>query len=218
MDARTYAILVTLMMSQAQLRAQDLDSLELLEPEDAKLLIDEGAEKTTIDLSGAEELDELQSLKEDIGQSPGPTKKVEVKGDVLNFKPAKKSAAATEPTTTPEGIDPEIVIDDSIKVLNAEDQVAADGKISGKPEIFDVGNEEKQLLNLAKYVEGKIPDAEWDEIATKAQLDRYVVQQDDWLWKISQRLFGSGFYYSKIWSLNPQITNPHEIEPGMVLL
>lgn len=217
MDARTYAILATLMLSQAQLRAQDLDSLELLEPEDAKLLIDEGAEKTTIDLSGMEELDEIQSLKEDIGQSPGPTKKVEVQGDVLDFKPAAKKAKAST-VQAPEGIDPEIVIDDSIKVLNAEDQVAADGKISGKPEIFDVGNEEKQLLNLAKYVEGKIPDAEWDEIATKAQLDRYVVQQDDWLWKISQKLFGSGFYYSKIWSLNPQITNPHEIEPGMVLL
>ena len=35
--------------------------------------------------------------------------------------------------------------------------------------------------------------------------------------KISKNLFGSGFYYSKIWSLNPQITNPHEIEPGTVL-
>ena len=31
-------------------------------------------------------------------------------------------------------------------------------------------------------------------------------------------IFGSGFYYAKIWSLNPQITNPHEIEPGMILI
>ena len=45
-----------------------------------------------------------------------------------------------------------------------------------------------------------------------------MVQKGDYLWKISQRLFGSGFYYAKVWSLNPQITNPHEIEPGMVLV
>jgi len=215
-DIRTFTILLGLLATQSQIRAQDLDSLELLEPEDAKLLIDEGTEKTTIDLSGLEELDEIQALKEDIGQEQETTtKKVEVLGDTLDFKTAPKAETTKE---VPNSIDPEIVIDDSIKVLNAEDEIANENKISGKPQIFDIGNEEKNILNLAKYVEGKIPDSEWDEIATKAQLDRYQVQQDDWLWKISQKLFGSGFYYSKIWSLNPQITNPHEIEPGMVLL
>lgn len=204
---------------QAPSYAQDLDSLELLEPDDAKLLIDEGLEKTTIDLSNLEEIDEIQSLKEDIDQSPGATQKVEIPGDVLNFKAAKKpEESSSEPTAKMESIDPEMVIDESIKILNAEDAIASENSNSNKPQIFDIGNEEKNLLNLAKYVEGKIPDAEWDEIATKAQLDRYVIQQDDWLWKISQKLFGSGFYYSKIWSLNPQITNPHEIEPGMTLL
>lgn len=215
----TITVLLSLLTTQTYTYAQDLDSLELLEPEDAKLLIDEGTEKTTIDLSGLEELDEIQALKEDIGQDSDSNEKqkVEVEGDVLNLK-SDPSQAESSTDNLDQSIDPEIVIDDSIKVLNAEDQVANEKDNSGKPEIFDIGNEEKQLLKLAKYVEGKIPDAEWDEIATKAQLDRYQVQQDDWLWKISQKLFGSGFYYSKIWSLNPQITNPHEIEPGMVLL
>ena len=86
------------------------------------------------------------------------------------------------------------------------------------PASFDVGSAEKELLKMAKQVEGRIPDSEWNEIAAQASTDRYVVQEGEWLWKISQRLFGSGFYYSKIWSLNPQITNPHEIEPGLVLL
>ena len=45
----------------------------------------------------------------------------------------------------------------------------------------------------------------------------YEVMEDDTLWGISRTLFGTGFYYSKIWSLNPYITNPHQIEPGMVL-
>ena len=215
-DAQTLLILLGLTLSHANLSAQGIDSLELLEPEDAKLLIDEGAEQTTIDLSNLEELDEIESLKQDIEASPGAEKKAEVLEESLQLKSTKEqpSKAALQM----DGVDPEIMIDESIKVLNAEDEIANESKSGGKPEIFDVGSEEKKLLSLAKYVEGKIPDSEWDEIATKAQIDRYVVQQDDWLWKISQKLFGSGFYYSKIWSLNPQITNPHEIEPGMTLL
>ena len=41
--------------------------------------------------------------------------------------------------------------------------------------------------------------------------------KNDWLFKISKKVFGSGFYYPKIWSINSYITNPHFIEPGMVL-
>ena len=85
-------------------------------------------------------------------------------------------------------------------------------------EIFNISAEEQKLVELAKFVEGRIPDEEWDEVATAAKVESYVVQSGDWLWKISQRLFGSGFYYSKVWSLNPQITNPHNIEPGMTLV
>jgi len=85
-------------------------------------------------------------------------------------------------------------------------------------EIFDTRAEERKLLELSKFVEGRIPDDEWDDVATAAKVESYVVQSGDWLWKISQRLFGSGFYYSKVWSLNPQIKNPHNIEPGMTLV
>ena len=83
---------------------------------------------------------------------------------------------------------------------------------------FDLSGEEKKLLGLAKYVEKKIPNKEWDGIATQAVDEKYIIQPGDWLWKISQKLFGTGFYYSKLWALNPHITNPHQIEPGMVLV
>ncbi|MBF0208216.1 MAG: hypothetical protein HQK53_15160, partial [Oligoflexia bacterium] len=45
-----------------------------------------------------------------------------------------------------------------------------------------------------------------------------VITLSDNLWRISKRLFGSGFYYAKVWSLNAYITNPHEIKPEMVLV
>ncbi len=85
------------------------------------------------------------------------------------------------------------------------------------PSIFDVGREEQELLGLAASIQGQISDGEWNELATQARVSTYTVVKDDWLFKISKRLFGSGFYYPKIWALNPFITNPHLIEPGMVL-
>ena len=86
-----------------------------------------------------------------------------------------------------------------------------------EPAIFDVGREERELLSLAQNIQGQITDPEWNEVATAAKVDTYTVVPNDWLFKISKRLFGSGYYYPKIWSLNTFITNPHFIEPGMVL-
>lgn len=83
--------------------------------------------------------------------------------------------------------------------------------------IFEVGKAEKDLLEVAKTMQGKIPDSEWNEIAGRSTSGTYEVVKGDWLWKISKNIFGSGFYYSKIWALNPYITNPHQIEPGMIL-
>jgi nucleoid-associated protein YgaU len=86
-----------------------------------------------------------------------------------------------------------------------------------EPAVFDVGREERELLSLAQNIQGQITDPEWNEVATAAKVDTYTVVRDDWLFKISKRIFGSGYYYPKIWSLNTFITNPHFIEPGMVL-
>ena len=84
--------------------------------------------------------------------------------------------------------------------------------------IFDAGKEERKLIEVSRFLQGKIPDDEWDEISSTNQTNEYTVRQGETLWGISRKLFGSGFYYSKIWSLNPYITNPHEIEPGITLV
>lgn len=85
------------------------------------------------------------------------------------------------------------------------------------PKSFDAGKEEEDLLAIAKSIKGQISDVDWNEVATAAKVETYTVVPNDWLFKISTKLFGSGHYYPKIWSLNPFITNPHFIEPGMVL-
>ena len=217
-------LLFTFLLTIQPVFSQDVDSLDLMDSSDVNVLLEEEKgkiESQNLDLSDLEEQDDLQTLKNDIGDvifDDDPKKKKKEQGILEE----KVSNELDELDKIEE--EPEIVIDSKnseIKILNDQETVAnQDGDVLKEEgtEIFDVGPEEKELLELSKFVEGKIPENEWDEISTAAKLEKYIIQEGDWLWRISQKLFGSGFYYSKIWSLNPHITNPHEIEPGMVLV
>ena len=46
----------------------------------------------------------------------------------------------------------------------------------------------------------------------------YVVGEGDNLWDLSEEFFFDSMMWPALWSLNPQITNPHYIYPGDVLL
>lgn len=48
-------------------------------------------------------------------------------------------------------------------------------------------------------------------------LEKYIVQPGDTLWDICEKILGSPWYWQKIWAMNPQIANPHWIEPGNVI-
>ena len=186
---------------------------------------------TDVKMSNLEELDDLQSLKEDIGDVVFDKDKDNGKDKEKKVAPEKNAEIKTEakaedkekPQAESKESQAEAATPGPLKVVNPKGQ-EAEALSSDKTEIipdkdmnFDVGNEEKKLLELSKYVQKKISAKEWDDIAVKAKLEKYEVQKGDYLWKISKKLFGSGFYYSKIWALNPQIANPHEIEPGTVL-
>lgn len=149
--------------------------------------------------SGADDLDDLKADLNDTDLSEG-------KVALPEFTPSDTN------TTTPDSEAPGLTGPDTKKPV-VNDAV----NVSSAPSVFDVGNEERNLLELATSVQGQISNNEWNELATQAKVSSYTVVKDDWLFKISKRLFGSGFYYPKIWALNQFITNPHLIEPGMVL-
>ncbi len=47
--------------------------------------------------------------------------------------------------------------------------------------------------------------------------DTYTVRSGDTLWDLSGRFLNNPWYWPKIWSYNPDISNPHWIYPGNVL-
>ncbi len=48
-------------------------------------------------------------------------------------------------------------------------------------------------------------------------VQEYTVVQGDTLWDITTRVLGSPWFWPRVWSYNPEITNPHWIYPGDVV-
>lgn len=57
-------------------------------------------------------------------------------------------------------------------------------------------------------------DSDWFKIVDAIQEQSYSVKRGDTLWGVSKIYFGDGFYWSKLWSVNESITNPHVINVG----
>lgn len=177
---------------------KDLDELNFNDAENSKEKVTAAKKTSEKDVKKVDS-DDLDSLMEDLGDVdfdlPEDTEP-ELKEANSDQEKNKKSKINIVTNTTEE----------SEGVSKKEEEA-----------IFDVGRLEKELLEMSKKMQGKIPNEEWNEIAGESSGGTYEVVSGDWLWKISKNIFGSGFYYSKIWALNSFITNPHEIEPGMVL-
>lgn len=64
-------------------------------------------------------------------------------------------------------------------------------------------------------VEGRSPTL--SAVDTSRLPPTHTVQAGDTLWTLSQRYYSSHWQWPRLWSFNPQVTNPHWIYPGNVL-
>ncbi|MCB9072413.1 MAG: LysM peptidoglycan-binding domain-containing protein [Bdellovibrionaceae bacterium] len=68
-----------------------------------------------------------------------------------------------------------------------------------------------------QYYTRPVLDSDWFQIIDAIEVQKHIVQPGDTLWGISKIYFGDGNYWSKLWSVNKTITNPHLIFVGDVI-
>ena len=185
-------------------------------PQEERSVVGTQKEEENLDLSELEVLDEEDKKllsEDDLGKAVKQETRMQISDQEEENEINSLQQEISEVINISKGPKKEVV-----DVQASLDEGEVKQKVIDQVDILDVGAEEKKLLEEVSLLKGKLTDDEWDTLNAASKPVKYVVQEGDYLWKISQRLFGSGFYYAKIWSLNPQITNPHEIEPGMVLV
>jgi hypothetical protein len=76
-------------------------------------------------------------------------------------------------------------------------------------------DEAEGAVNL-KPAEGSAPAAAEGQGAVPPP-DTYTVRPGDTLWDLSGRFLNNPWYWPKVWSYNPGISNPHWIDPGQII-
>ncbi len=79
-----------------------------------------------------------------------------------------------------------------------------------------------QICDLEEFrrgrlAESEVSDDEWNCALTKVHNYTYVVRPGESMSSISVKEFGTYDYWPKIWSLNPDIENPHDLKVGKKL-
>jgi hypothetical protein len=76
------------------------------------------------------------------------------------------------------------------------------------------GTPEMQALRMSRNLR-PISDEQWKSIAGERSPENYEIVRGDTLYDVSQRFFGDGKYWPKIWAINNgRVLNPHLIYPG----
>ncbi len=93
---------------------------------------------------------------------------------------------------------------------------AAEALPAAGGEPVDVPPSDEGTLDLPAPLEGGAPAGEAARGAVPPP-DTYTIRSGDTLWDLAGRFLNNPWYWPKIWSYNPEITNPHWIYPGNLL-
>ena len=80
---------------------------------------------------------------------------------------------------------------------------------------MDEAHESRLHSIYKKYYSRPISPERWQEL-TQGR-DFYPIKKQDNLWNISRRLFGSSYYWPKLWAENQDISNPHRVSENQML-
>lgn len=81
------------------------------------------------------------------------------------------------------------------------------GDEDGEGELDEIGE-----LEMPSRVQSAPPEASSAPVENAPEV--YVVQPGDTLWDLSERFLNNPWYWPRIWSYNPNLTNPNWIQPG----
>lgn len=67
------------------------------------------------------------------------------------------------------------------------------------------------------YYSAPTSEEAWNGVLGQRSEQNYTLQTGDTLWDLSKTFFGDGFFWSKLWALNPNIRNPHQVDIGQII-
>jgi len=150
---------------------------------------------------------------------------------------APSTASGPNPSPETPSLDAVAPLTDAPQVLPEEPQVQPEAKakakkkrkklarkkkvkdtsyqVSQEPGIHDEPNLDFEGRVYRIFHESQpVSDEIWSEMLGARREDIYHVQPGDTLWDISKTMFGDGFFWSKLWSENRGLENPHRINKG----
>jgi hypothetical protein len=98
----------------------------------------------------------------------------------------------------------------NLRVMKAADEAA------DQPAAAAAVESPEAVPGAGRRPEGSAATAD-QGLGAVAAPDTYTVRPGDTLWDLSGRFLNNPWYWPKVWSFNPEITNPHWIEPGNLL-
>ncbi len=115
---------------------------------------------------------------------------------------------------------------DAAKRANAAEEAATEARMKAADDQIEAPEQQQSPVELggaAAQLEGEpapapvADDAAHPGSAEPPPAEAYTVKQGDTLWDLSGRFLNNPWYWPKVWSYNPEISNPHFIYPGNVV-
>lgn len=91
----------------------------------------------------------------------------------------------------------------------------AEARLRRYKHMIEASRAEEILAGIA--LSPRLDRDEWLDILTYHRDEQYVIQPGDTLWNIASKSLGDPFLWRKLWQVNPNLTNPHELSTGQIL-